>query len=105
MKEVRRVVMVALVLVLGVAAAILADVLRPSPPKSVAPIQLDATHAKEERNRDNEPNEERARRPNNRPDRNRDSGGRADGPPDGAGTGGAGTGGANDDAGDDDSDD
>ena len=99
MKGVRRVVMVALVLALGVAAAILADVLRPSPPKSVAPIQLDDARAKEERNRDNEPDEDRPRRPNNRPDRKRDPGG-ADGPPDGAGTGGA-----NDDAGDDDSDD
>lgn len=100
MKEVRRVVMVALLLILGVAAAILADVLRPSPPKSVTTIQLDATRAKEERDRDNEPDEDRTRRPNNRPDRNRDPGGRADGPPDGAGTGGA-----DDDAGDDDSDD
>jgi hypothetical protein len=100
MKEVRRVVMVALVLVLGVAAAILADVLRPSSPKSVAPIQLDTTRGKEERNRDNEPDEDRARRPNNRPDQNRDPGGGADVPPDGAGTGGA-----VDDGGDDDSDD
>lgn len=100
MKGVRRVVMIALVLALGVAAAILADVLRPSPPKSVAPIQLDDARAKEERNRDNEPDEDRPRRPNNGSDRKRDPGGRADGPPDGAGTGGA-----NDDAGDDDSDD
>jgi opacity protein-like surface antigen len=89
-KGVKRVLITAIVLALSAAAAIVADVLRPSQPQSVAPIELDATRANEKRNRDNrEGDGDRAGRPNSHPERDRDRGDRADVRHDGVEAGGA----------------
>jgi hypothetical protein len=110
----RALVPVVLVLVLGAAIAVLADVLRPSQPDSVAPIQLESTRATKEKSGDDlESDEDRARQPKKRTGRERDRGSRANVRPDGVQDNGAVddnrgddySGGEDDDGGDDGSDD